>query len=116
MKEIKLESVKHVSTEDFAQYGRVVGNYEEQDDYLFHLRPEKPAGVTDVDVTDWAYWDLLPFEPGLRFSMGMIWMKNKPAGSSVRWLECHKTTYEFFFRWVAGNSYLSLRLPARGRI
>jgi len=97
MKELKLEPLKNVSLEEFSPYGRIIGRFEEMEEYLFHLRPEKPLGVMDLDVTSYAFWDLLPFkEPG-RFSMGMIWMKNKPPGTSVEWTECHKTTYEFFF-------------------
>jgi ureidoglycolate hydrolase len=98
MKEIELESLKHVSLEDFAPYGRIIGRYEEIENYIYELRPEKPMGFSDVDVAVQAYWDLLPFKnTNLRFGMGFNWIKEKPWGTYIDWTECHKTTYEFFF-------------------
>lgn len=111
MKEVKLESIKHVSAEDFAQFGRVIGKYEGLEEYLFDLRPEKPMGFSDVDVADMAYWDVFPFkETGLRFGLGMNWIKNKPEGANIEWTECHLTTYEFFFP-LGGKEMIFILAP-----
>ena len=115
MIELKLEALKHISMEEFSQFGRIIGRFEDMEDFLFHLRPEKPKGVADLDVTDYAYWDLLPFNDNkMRFSMGMIWMKNKPEGTCVEWTECHKTTYEFFF--PLGGKELIFVLAPKGDV
>lgn len=98
IKEIKLESLKHVSIEEFAPYGRILGRYEGNEEYLYDLRPEKPMGFSDVDVAVEAYWDLFPIKNcNLRFGLGLNYIKAKPQGTYINWTECHKTTYEFFF-------------------
>ncbi len=110
MKEVKLESIKHVTAEEFAPYGRVIGRFEDMEEYLFSLRPQKPLGFCDVDVCDKAFWDVLPFEPGLRFGLGMNWIKQKPEGTNIEWTECHLTTYEFFFP-LAGKEMIFVLAP-----
>lgn len=111
MKEVKLESLKHVSLEEFAPYGRIIGRFEGIEEFLFQLRPEKPMGFSDVDVADMAYWDVLPFkDTNLRFGLGMNWIKNKPEGTYIEWTECHLTTYEFFFP-LGGKEMIFLLAP-----
>ena len=96
--ELKLESLKHVSMEEFSEYGRIIGRDEEQEEFLFHLRPVKPLGVQDVDVAVQAFWDVVPMKDlKYRFSLGMNWIKTKPEGTIIDWTECHLETYEFFF-------------------
>lgn len=111
MKEVKLESIKHVSLEDFAPYGRVIGRFEDMEEYLYELRPQKPMGFSDVDVADKAFWDILPFkDTNLRFGIGVNWIKNKPEGTNIEWTECHLTTYEFFFP-LSGKEMIFVLAP-----
>ena len=66
--ERKLESLKHVSMEEFSDYGRIIGRDEDHEEFLFHLRPVKPLGVQDVDVAVKAFWDVAPIKDiGYRF-------------------------------------------------
>jgi len=96
--ELKLESLKLLSIEEFSEYGRIIGRDEEQEDFLYPLRPVNPLNVHDVDIAVKAFWDIVPIKDlKYRFSMGMLWVKTKPDGTIIDWTECHPETYEFFF-------------------
>jgi hypothetical protein len=65
----------------------------------------------DVDVTDWAYWDLRP-SAGAAVSAWHDMDENKTAGSTVRCWIVFKTTYVFLFS--AGGRGLIFVLAAPG--
>lgn len=97
MRSIKLESIEHISSEEFSQFGRIIGRYEGLDNYLWDMRPVKPMGNTSCIVSVEGFWDILPFKDmNLRFSLGFNYMKHLPADCNINWTECHKSTYECF--------------------
>jgi ureidoglycolate hydrolase len=110
---IKLESLKHVSMEDFSPFGRIIGRIEDYDDKVYNLHPMKPMEIPDngVDIAVKVYWDLLPFEnKGERFSLGMVFVKPKPEGTIIDWTECHPDTYEVFLP-LGGKEFIFVLCP-----
>ena len=109
--EVKLEYLKHVSMEEFSEFGRIVGRDEDKVKGKFNLHPITPEAIRDCDVVTKAYWDILPFkDTGERFSLGVIFMKPKPEGTIFEWTECHLETYEWFFP-LGGKELIFLLAP-----
>ena len=109
--EVKLEYLKHVSMEEFSEFGRIIGRDEEKVKGKFNLHPVTPEASPECDVKVKAYGHIFPFKDiGERFSLGFIFMKPKPEGTIFEWTECHIETHEFFFP-LSGKELIFLLAP-----
>jgi len=95
--DVKLESLSDISMREFSEFGRIVGRDEDTEEGKYNLHPVDAKAAVEIPMLK-AYWDLLPFEGSDgRFSMGMLFLRPKPAGEIITWTEVHYETYEFFF-------------------
>jgi ureidoglycolate hydrolase len=85
--DVKLERLKDTSSEEFREFGCIVGRAEDN---------TEGVAVTPEFI---AYTDLIPKfknEKG-RFSVGLLMLNEKPAGEILEWTEYHEGSFEMFF-------------------